>query len=117
MAHRRQSDTLQRARDQRRNPTRAEQILWAALRGKKLQSKKFRRQHIIGGYIVDFFCPECKLVIEVDGQHHDEADVIWNDEKRTQQLEDRGHKVIRFSNKDVIEDLPSVLTAISNMLT
>jgi len=117
MAHERHGDTIQRARDQRKNPTPAEQRLWSELRGRKLNGKKFRRQHVIGGYIVDFFCADCGLVIEVDGQHHDEADARWSDALRTKQLERRGLRILRVSNGDVMQDLSKVLRQITNSIS
>ena len=98
------------ARRLRRNMTPAEQKLWGALRGKKLGGLKFRAQHPVGPFILDFYCPARKLVIEVDGGVHEkQADY---DESRTQQLEAYGYRVIRFRNEEVLEDLPSVLKQI-----
>ena len=98
------------ARRLRRNMTPAEKKLWQALKGKKLDGLKFRAQHPVGPCILDFYCPACKLVVELDGGVHEEqADY---DESRTQQLENYDHRVIRFRNEEVLEDLPSVLEQI-----
>ena len=98
------------ARHLRRNMTPAEQKLWEALKAKKLGGLKFRAQHPVGPFILDFYCPARKLVVELDGEVHEEqADY---DESRTQQLENYGHRVIRFRNEEVLEDLPSVLERI-----
>ena len=93
-----------------RNMTPAEQKLWGALKGKKLGGLKFRAQHPVGPFILDFYCPARRLVVELDGGVHEEqADY---DESRTQQLESYGYRVIRFRNEEVLEDLPSVLEQI-----
>ena len=98
------------ARGLRRNMTPPEQKLWEALKGKKLGGLKFRAQHPVGPFILDFYCPARKLVVELDGEVHEEqADY---DESRTQQLENYGHRVIRFRNEEVLGDLPSVLERI-----
>jgi very-short-patch-repair endonuclease len=73
-------------REQRNEPTHAEKILWYSLRGSQLDGRKFRRQHGIGSFIVDFYCPEERLVIEVDGDIHDEPEIAAYDESREQWL-------------------------------
>ena len=98
------------ARRLRRNKTPAEQKLWEALKGKKLGGLKFRTQHPVGPFILDFYCPARKLVVELDGEVHEkQADY---DESRTQQLENYGYRVIRFRNEEVLDDLPSVFERI-----
>jgi very-short-patch-repair endonuclease len=98
------------ARHLRRNMTPAEKKLWEALKAKQLGGLKFRVQHPVGPFILDFYCPARKLVVELDGSAHEEqADY---DEARTQQLEDYGYRVIRFRNDEVLTDLPSVLEQI-----
>ena len=91
--------------------TDAEIRLWARLRRRQLAGFRFRRQQPIGKYIVDLFCPEAKLIIEVDGGQH--AD---DDQARTQWLEARGYRVIRFWNNDVLARTESVLSAIRDVL-
>jgi very-short-patch-repair endonuclease len=98
------------AREMRHQSAPAENILWQCLRGRQLNGFKFRRQHAIGGYILDFFCAECGLVIELDGDSH--SDRVTHDEVRTQILEGRGLKVIRFENPEVFDHLDGVLERI-----
>jgi len=95
------------ARRLRRNMTPAEQKLWDALKGRQLDGLKFRPQHPVGPFILDFWCPARKLVVELDGGSH--AGREAEDEARTQQLQDYGYRVIRFRNAEVLADLPSVL--------
>lgn len=89
-------------KDLRNNPTDAEKFLWYELKKRQLNGKKFRRQQSIGNYIVDFYCPEERLVIELDGAHHYEDDQKEYDEKRTEYLESLRLRVIRFRNTDVL---------------
>jgi very-short-patch-repair endonuclease len=91
----------------RREPTRAEQLLWRRLRGKRIGPFKFRRQCPLGDYIVDFCSITRKLIVELDGDQHAER-VRRYDETRTKALERRGFKVIRFWNNQVIGDLDAV---------
>lgn len=100
------------ARDLRQEETEAEKILWNVLRGKRLNGLKFRRQHPYEKTILDFFCVEHQLVVELDGSIHDEPDQFSSDEERTKFLNDRGLKVIRFKNDDVLKNLPNVLRRI-----
>ena len=98
------------ARQLRSTPTDAEIRLWSRLRRKQLDGFRFRRQHPIGIYIVDFLCPEAKLIVEVDGgQHNVEED---KDEKRTRWLEARGYRIIRFWNNDVLSNTDGVVLAV-----
>lgn len=95
-----------RARTLRRNPTEAERKLWSILRDRQLDGRRFRRQHPIGPYIVDFICLDEKLVIEVDGgQHATQRD---EDSERTEWLADRGYQVIRFWNNEVLSNIEGV---------
>nr|WP_299170233.1 DUF559 domain-containing protein [uncultured Allomuricauda sp.] len=96
----------------RQSLTPAEAYLWKQLQKKKLSGRKFRRQHSIDCFIVDFYCASEKLVIELDGQIHMNPTVEEKDLKRTQYLENLGFTVIRFENKMVFENLPSVLNEI-----
>jgi len=97
-------------------PTEAENILWQCLKGKKLEGYKFRRQHIIGQYIVDFVCLKNRLVIEVDGLIHQLPDNKESDTQRTEWLNQHGFEVIRFSNEEVIGDIDNVLEKILQKL-
>src|SRR5213075_2307472 len=86
------------AKDLRKNMTEAEKILWMHLR-ERISSLKFRRQHPIGIYIADFYCHKIKLIIEVDGEIHDEPETKKYDEKREKDLKELGYLIIRFTNK------------------
>ena len=97
--------------------TEAEEFLWKQLRGKNLEGYKFRRQHIIDEFIVDFVCLSKNLVIEIDGGYHNEPEVKQADEVRTEILNSLGFKVIRFTNEEVINDIENVLLTIKNELT
>lgn len=98
------------ARKLRQNLTPAEARLWSALRNKQLNGLRFRCQHPVGNFILDFYCPACKLVVEVDGDIH--ASQTEYDQSRTAKLGEYGYQVLRFSNEEVINDLPKVLDKI-----
>ena len=100
------------ARQLRAQQTPAEQSLWEALRARKLDGYKFRRQYPVGSHILDFVCVERSLVIELDGAHHAVEDQYQYDQERTEHLEHYGHRVIRFANDSVLSDLDSVLDQI-----
>lgn len=104
---------LARARELRRQMTPAEQKLWQQLRGKQFYQLKFRRQHPLDRFILDFYCHQHQLVIEVDGNSHAEPAQKAYDTTRTEWLEQRGLRVIRFSNRDVQTNLAGVLTTIA----
>jgi very-short-patch-repair endonuclease len=94
----------------RHEPTKAEHVLWQRLRGRRLAGLKFRRQHQFGPCILDFFCAEQRLAIELDGSQH-----LYNeaaDQSRTQFLNNNGIRVVRFSNAEVLEYPEGVLEAI-----
>ena len=94
----------------RRTQTDAERKLWLHLRNRQMNSAKFRRQQPIGRYIVDFFCPEQRLVIELDGGHH--ADQIQADQRRTEYLTKAGYRVLRFWDNEVLTEPEAVLQRI-----
>jgi len=96
----------------RAEPTETEEKLWRFLRSGQLGGFKFRRQHAIDRYIVDFYCRAAKLVVEVDGPIHDRTDE--EDWIREQYLEGQGLRVLRFRNEQVLTDLAAVLSAIAN---
>lgn len=96
----------------RNNSSGAESILWGYLKGKQLYNYKFRRQHGIGPYIVDFYCPELRLVIEIDGDTHSSPEEVSYDQKRTEYIETFDITVIRFNNFDVYENLEWVIEGI-----
>ena len=92
------------ARENRKNPTIAEQVLWEHIRDKALDVK-FLRQHIIGDYIADFVAPKLHLIIEVDGAYHAERQQMEKDEDRTEELNKMGFKVVRFTNEEILNDI------------
>lgn len=96
----------------RKSLTPAEAFLWKQLQNKKLEGRKFRRQHSVQNYILDFYCFEEKLAIELDGQVHFNPVAQQNDTIRTERLNQLGITVIRFENKMVFENLPEVLKEI-----
>jgi len=102
---------LERARKMRHAQTPAEAALWQALRNRNL-NYKFRRQHPIDKFIVDFYCAQAKLCIELDGDTHFEPSQQEYDLARTAYLEALGYKIIRFSNQDVRYNLQSVVDEI-----
>lgn len=103
------------ARENRRNQTLAERVLWEHLRQEQL-GEDFRRQHVIYDYIVDFVCLDRMLVVEVDGAYHAGREQMDDDEVRTAHLEQIGFRVVRFSNEEVLSDIESVLERIRNEL-
>jgi very-short-patch-repair endonuclease len=104
----------ERRKELRKSLSSVEATLWKHLQKSQLNSRKFRRQHSIKKFIVDFYCPKEKLIIELDGAYHlDFAQQLY-DLERTKQLETLGFKVIRFENKLVFENLPDVLNEISS---
>jgi very-short-patch-repair endonuclease len=105
---------IDQARYMRQHPTRAEAFLWECIRLKKLNGYKFRRQHIIGTYIVDFYCPKRKLVVEVDGPIHQKQKVY--DLSREINLIAMGYKILRFTNDEVIHHTDEVLKKIKDHL-
>lgn len=104
-----------RARELRQRMTDAEQRLWYHLRARRLGGFKFRRQHAVGPYVVDFVCKEAKLIVEADGGQH-AADGA-RDARRTRYLENRGYRVLRFWNDEVLRDTRAVLEGIEQALT
>ena len=93
-----------RARELRRNKTKAEMLAWRSLKDRRLDGFKFRRQVPIESYIVDFYCHEAKLVIEIDGGIHSETEVFERDQKREARLRELGYTVVRFSNDIFFND-------------
>ncbi len=106
------AEKIERARELRQEMTPAEKVLWRELRGNKLGCH-FRRQQVIAGFIVDFYCHAAGLVIEVDGDVHREQKE--SDEGRDKVLENMGLRVVRFSNEEVLSDLRRVLNQLNEM--
>jgi very-short-patch-repair endonuclease len=96
----------------RRDQTDAERTLWARLRSKQLRGAKFRRQQLIGPYIVDFINFDSRLVLEIDGSQHNEEEMRQKDEDRTMWLRERGYQVLRFWDNEVLQNVDSVLERI-----
>jgi very-short-patch-repair endonuclease len=108
----RNPDTVRRARENRADMPKAEAAMWALLRDRRFIKRKFRRQHTIGVYAVDFACPAVKLVIELDGPLHAEPEQIAFDARRTEYLQLNGWRVLRFRNEEVFVDSGAVLRRI-----
>ncbi|MCZ6898673.1 MAG: DUF559 domain-containing protein [Bacteroidetes bacterium] len=104
-------------RQLRKDQTSAESSLWSELRNRRLKEKKFRRQHSLGKYTVDFFCFDEKLVIEVDGKSHDNIGSQNYDFERDNWLKKRGYRVLRFTNQEVYKHLDRVLWEIEDYFT
>lgn len=104
---------LARARELRRAQTPQEQKLWQCLRNKQLYGLKFRRQHPLGRFILDFFCHRHGLVVEIDGHSHANPEQQRYDAARTEWLEQQGLRVIRFSNRQVDTNIEGVLEEIA----
>ncbi len=106
----------QKALSLRKNETKAEKFLWCQLKSKKLLGYKFRRQHPISQFIVDFYCHELRLVIEVDGEIHIKAENKEYDKNRTFELEMFGLKVLRFTNNEVENRIEIVVEKIIDFI-
>ncbi len=94
-------NTFEKAHELRQIMTYAEKIMWDELKNKRLFKVRFRRQHPIDIFIVDFYCHELKLAIEIDGEIHSEDEVIEYDDGRTHDIENFGIKILRFTNEQV----------------
>lgn len=108
--------TRANARSLRRATTDAEARLWYRLRRQGLAGYKFRRQHPFGPYILDFYCTQARLVVEVDGGQHAEAEHVLRDMERTRYLERRGLSVLCFNNQEVMLETDAVLGVILEAL-
>ena len=110
-------ELLKLARSLRSNATSAERLMWRLLRNRQLGGFKFRRQHPLGPYVLDFYCAEARLAIEIDGgQHWSEAEQ-QRDVCRTRYLRDRGIAVMRFSNREVLSETQGVLEVVWHRLS
>ena len=104
------------ARDLRTASTDAERLLWHHLRDRRLAGFKFRRQHPVAPYIADFACLEAGLIVELDGGQHFEAEAMAADRRRTQTLEAAGFTVLRFDNRQLLQETEAVLASIGDWL-
>ena len=109
-------DLKQHSRELRKNMTDAERFLWAKIRGKQLKEYQFYRQQIIGNYIVDFYCPKAKIVLELDGGQHYNLAGKEKDRERDNYMKNQGVKVLRFSDREVFENIDGILETIWNYL-
>ena len=107
-------EKMEIAKNLRNNMTPTEQLLWEKLKGKQICGLRFRRQHPIDLFIVDFYCHQVRLVIEVDGEIHDQR--AEYDDGRSAEMEKFGIKVIRFKNYDVENDIEKVLSKIESIV-
>jgi len=101
-----------RARELRKNLTDSERALWSRLRGKQLMGVQFYRQKPLGNFIVDFFAPRKKLVIEIDGSQHMQGDYLEKDKRRDEYLARLGLRVLRFNSRVVLEETDAVMESI-----
>lgn len=101
----------------RKNQTPWETKLWRVIRSRQLNRLKFRRQHKVGRHVVDFCCIECRIVIELDGGHHNEDNQMNIDIKRQNFIERQGFTVLRFWNSDIDENLEGVVEAIKQAVS
>ena len=104
----------QPARELRKNMTDAERKLWAYIRRKQIHGRQFYRQFVIGNYIVDFYCPKAKLVIEVDGGQHFTEEGKESDRNRDLYLERLALRVLRFNNREVLTNIEGVVHEIGS---
>ena len=107
--------SYERARGFRAALTPPEARLWLGLRGRRLEGLKFRRQHPIGPYILDFYCAAARLAVEVDGAIHDVEDQVRHDRRRTAWLAEKGVRVIRIRAVDVKDEFDGVLTFVAGV--
>ena len=110
------SDLFSKAQFLRRNETIAEKLLWEKLRNNQLEGLKFRRQHPVNIYIADFYCHKFKLIIELDGDYHNQEEQKQKDEVRTEVLGLNDLKIMRFKNEEVEQDINQVLITIKNKI-
>lgn len=103
------------AKTMRHTATDAENLMWQLIRAKRFMNLKFRRQHVIAPYIVDFYCHEISLVIELDGSQHGTDDAIEYDAERTKFLEALNLKVVRYWNHEVLQNMDVVLEDLCNI--
>jgi very-short-patch-repair endonuclease len=106
------SELIERCREMRKNPTKAEALLWEHLRKKQVKGLKIRRQHPICGFIIDFYCVEARLGIELDGSVHNKQEQSDYDDARTLELSDYDVKILRFWNSEVFKHVDKVVDRI-----
>ena len=115
--HKKSSPVLyEYAKQMRKDSTKAEEILWLRLKNRQLAGLKFRRQHPIDKFIADFYCHEKKLVIELDGNIHNNSEQTDLDNGRTETLNEFGITVLRFRNEEVINNIEAIISQMQNKL-
>jgi very-short-patch-repair endonuclease len=112
----RETTLIHLARENRQHASRAEAILWSELRGKRFLGLKWRRQHQVLNFILDFYCHELRLGIEIDGSSHDTEFAIAADAARARKIGMSGVTVVRFTNREVMDELGRVLTYLAKMV-
>jgi very-short-patch-repair endonuclease len=100
------------SRQLRSNMTDAEQLLWSRLRAKQLKGRQFYKQRIIGNYIVDFYCPKANLIVELDGGQHYTDEGRKKDKMRDDYMINQGYRILRFSDKEIFENISGVIEKI-----
>ncbi len=110
------SFTFQKAIELRKRMTKSEIVLWEELKNKQFIGLKFRRQHPINRFIVDFYCHKYKLIIELDGSIHNVKEVEENDKKREEELRDFGLNILRFTNDEVLYNTKETLLRIAQFI-
>jgi very-short-patch-repair endonuclease len=106
----------QRRKQLRNNATITEQTLWELLRKRRIEGTKFRRQFSLGAYVLDFYCPEMRLAIEIDGSIHDREDICKKDHIRQVAIEQLKIKMLRFTNREIENDINNVKVKIRNTI-
>jgi len=109
-------EIFENAKELRKNQTETEKVLWEVLRSRRCGGLKFRRQHPVDRFVLDFYCHEFLLGIEVDGNEHENEAAKEYDLNRTAELESLGITILRFKNEEVLTDLSKVMTGIRNKL-
>ncbi len=105
-----------KAKKLRNEMTEAEILMWEKLRSNRFHGYKFRRQHPINIYVVDFYCHQFNLIIEIDGEYHNETNQQKRDEGRTNDLNFQGMKILRFTNDEIKSDMNTVLKKIKEYI-
>jgi len=110
------SFTFQKAVELRNRMTKAEIVLWEKLRNRQFMGLRFRRQHPINRFVVDFYCHEYKLIIELDGSVHNLTEVVENDRIREEELKDLGLSILRFKNEEVLLNIQETMNKIEQFI-
>ena len=111
------ADKINHARDLRKNQTNSESKLWRVLRGKQILNIKFRRQHVVLGFIIDFYCTALKLGIEVDGNVYETTEILQRDKLKDMALSEHGIFIIRITDEEIDHNLPNVIKKLKIMIT